>query len=125
MSGSGAADQFDGGPGDDTLAGSGGNDTLLGGDGNDVVEGGNGADHLEGGLGNDVLRPDGHEDANPDYVDGGPGVDRIDGDYSSRYLDRSSQPMVSLDLGGASSGGPARATASTTSSRWCSTTAAA
>ena len=105
LEGNGAANTFDGGPGDDRLAGSGGDDVLRGGDGNDEITGGAGRDALDGGAGDDLLHPDAGEDPSADIVDGGPGTDTVDGDYSSRFA--STPPPVAITLaGGADDGRP-------------------
>ncbi|MGY0781485.1 DUF4347 domain-containing protein [Azospirillum argentinense] len=50
-----AADNIDGGAGNDVLIGNGGNDTLIGGLGHDTMDGGAGADVFDGGDGFDVV----------------------------------------------------------------------
>ena len=105
LEGNGAANTFDGGPGDDRLTGSGGDDVLRGGDGNDELTGGAGRDTLGGDAGDDLLHPDGNEDPSADVVDGGPGTDTVDGDYSSRFATSPSPVAITL-AGGADDGRP-------------------
>ena len=75
----GAAAQFKGSAGHDSLVGGSGNDQLLGGEGNDVLSGGKGADILTGGTGADVFRLSG--DTKTDHInDFQSGTDRIEFD---------------------------------------------
>ncbi|WP_062212238.1 hypothetical protein [Aureimonas sp. AU12] len=93
ITGTAAAEAFDGGMGDDILAGLSGNDTLIGGAGADVllggadddrIEGGAGRDKLEGGVGNDLVDGGADDDilrgdAGNDTLIGGGGADSLDG----------------------------------------------
>ncbi len=81
--GTGAADRFDGGDGDDQLLGKGGNDTLIGGAGSDTIEGGKGADSISGGSSRDTI--DGGKGR--DTIDGGSGKDWIDGGKGHDFID--------------------------------------
>jgi serralysin len=81
--GTGGADIFDGGFGNDELYGNNGDDTLFGSYGDDQVIGGSGNDMLDGGVGNDVLKGgDGI-----DTLDGGVGEDNLDGGNGADTLD--------------------------------------
>lgn len=83
--GNAGADVLDGGAGDDRLEGETGNDLLTGdlgndmldgGDGNDTLNGGEGVDSISGGAGDDELRTQGRESF-ADTISGGLGADRI------------------------------------------------
>ncbi|MDP1573224.1 MAG: calcium-binding protein, partial [Pseudomonadota bacterium] len=69
--GTDAADDLNGGAGDDRLLGFGGDDVLAGKSGNDVLEGGAGNDRIDGGAGNDTLLGG----AGDDLLNGGSGSD--------------------------------------------------
>ncbi len=94
VSGTAAAEAFNGGAGGDNLSGLGGDDTLDGGVGNDSLIGGAGADTLTGGLGNDSL--DGG--AGADSLDGGDGVDLVE------YVNSLDPVAVNLATGEGSGG---------------------
>ncbi|MCR6636864.1 peroxidase family protein [Devosia sp.] len=73
--GTGAANVFNGGDGDDHFIGLGGADTLNGNGGSDILDGGAGADVLNGGAGNDTLLGG----AAADTMNGGAGADAMSG----------------------------------------------
>ncbi|MEL7106260.1 MAG: calcium-binding protein [Pseudomonadota bacterium] len=73
LTGTSAADTFDGGNGDDLLQGLGGADDLRGNVGNDRLEGGVGNDTITGGHGDDVF----DAGSGSDSVSGGIGDDTI------------------------------------------------
>jgi glucose/arabinose dehydrogenase len=70
-----AADQIQGGAGNDFVFGGSGDDALSGDSGDDVLHGQTGNDVLNGGLGNDTLSGG----AGADRLDGGPGSDMTAG----------------------------------------------
>ena len=71
--GTNAADQIEGGYGDDLIDARGGADTVIAGAGDDVVNAGSGRDHVSGGTGDDV-------------INGGRGSDTLNGDDGDDYL---------------------------------------
>ncbi len=75
--GNAAANELDGGEGNDLLIGAGGSDTLFGSDGNDNLDGGADPDSLDGAAGIDVLRS---RDGGADQLDCGSSVDSVIGD---------------------------------------------
>jgi Ca2+-binding RTX toxin-like protein len=74
--------EFNGGPGNDTVFGERGNDILRGGEGNDRLYGGIGDDLLEGGPGNDLLAGG----FGADTIDGGEGSDFVRGDATEDHI---------------------------------------
>jgi Ca2+-binding RTX toxin-like protein len=78
LTGSGLANQIDGGVGNDLINGLDGPDALLGGPGDDRIDGGNGIDQLDGDGGNDVLRS---RDSSPDDVNCGSASDTLLADF--------------------------------------------
>jgi hypothetical protein len=70
-----AANNMDGGGGNDNLTGGAANDTISGGDGNDTLTGGDGNDTVSGGTGDDTIV--GGHGAGDDVYDGGTGVDTV------------------------------------------------
>ena len=82
ITGNGAANNFDGGLGNDKISGLGGKDTLNGAKGNDTLKGGNGADKLLGKIGKDTL----NGDAGNDKLDGGAGNDKLFGGVGNDRL---------------------------------------
>ena len=75
LTGTGLADEIDGGRGDDVIRGLSGKDQLKGGFGSDRLVGGKGADTLLGGRGADTISGN----AGADILDGGRGTDRLRG----------------------------------------------
>ena len=68
ITGTSAANRFEGGGGEDRLFGRGGNDTLVGGEGRDALHGEDGNDSLFG------------RDGFADFLNGGPGTDSAERD---------------------------------------------
>jgi Ca2+-binding RTX toxin-like protein len=81
ITGNGAANELEGGTGDDVIDGAGGNDVLRGGAGNDTMQGGTGNDVMAGNAGNDT-------------IDGGEGND------TASYFTATSRVEVSLAIAG-------------------------
>ena len=77
ITGSAAAESFDGRGGNDTLSGGDGNDTLLGNSGDDSLLGGDGNDSLDGGSGNDTLDA-GSNNGSGDFLNASTGSDTFD-----------------------------------------------
>ena len=86
ISGSDAAERFEGRGGNDVLIGLGGDDSLYGDAGNDSLYGGAGTDNLQGWEGDDYINPG--DNTNYDYVNAHTGNDTIDAvDMVTGYLD--------------------------------------
>ncbi|MBU3076507.1 calcium-binding protein [Sphingomonas quercus] len=91
LTGAGADDWANAGPGHDVVYGGGGGDVLAGNDGNDHIWGNastavqgmaDGADSIDGGAGNDYI----HGNAGDDTIQGGAGNDRIRGGQGNDLL---------------------------------------
>lgn len=83
--GTSAADEINGGTGDDNIYGDDGDDLLRGKDGNDALYGEGGEDELKGGEGNDFIFGGDDDDLirgeeGDDYIDGGAGDDDLKGE---------------------------------------------
>jgi hypothetical protein len=79
ISGTAAADQITGTPGDDYICAGAGNDVINGLGGNDTIYGGPGNDRILGGSGKDVI----FGEAGNDTIEGGDGEDKLSGDAGS------------------------------------------
>ncbi|MCJ9428422.1 calcium-binding protein [Kordiimonas marina] len=116
ISGSGAANLFYSGAGNDTVYGADGNDTLFGGTGNDTMNGGNNNDLIAGQAGDDfVSGGDGNDtvtagDGN-DQVFAGTGNDALRGDNGDDIL--GGGPGDDLVIGGSSTSSVTFGTSST------------